>query len=58
MRTLAKCIMENWWIRPRNDIPYLKWILQMQEEQIDHIKSWQEAVKTHDEEVRLEKERK
>ena len=38
MRTFAKCIMENWWIRPRDDIIYHKWILNMQEEQIDHIR--------------------
>ena len=50
--------MENWWIRPRDDIPYLKWVLQMQEEQIEHIKNWKEAMRLYDEEVRLRKEEK
>lgn len=58
IRTATKSIMENWWIRPRDDIPYLKWVLCIQEEQINHIKIWKEAMRQYDEDVKLQKERK
>ena len=50
--------MENWWIRPRDDIPYLKWVLAIQEEQINHIKFWKEAMRQYDEDIKLQKEKK
>ena len=58
LRTCTKSIMENWWIRPRDDIPYLKWVLAIQEEQINHIKFWKEAMRQYDEDVKLQKEKK
>ena len=58
LRTCTKSIMENWWIRPRDDIIYLKWILQMQEEQINHVRTWKEEMEVHDEKLKLEKDQK
>ena len=58
LRTCTKSIMENWWIRPRDDIPYLKWVLDIQKEQINHIGFWKEAMRQYDEDVKLQKEKK
>ena len=58
LRTCTKSIMENWWIRPSDDIIYLKWILQIQEEQINHVRTWKEEMEVHDEKLKLEKDQK